>query len=152
MLSRKHSPSYFRGYGMSLILFALILNLSSSSPTFNTYPDYKVYTGESSGTAVKVSTDNRYVMVGFNSGNARIYYTSGSLYSYCNGHNSSIIAIEEIPYNGWITLDSSGKAIRWSTYGSQQYVWTFNSSVTDLSVAGYNGYYWVAFNLGNSVV
>ena len=94
MLSRKDSVSYFRGFGMSLILVALILNLSSSSPTFNTYPDYKVYTGELSGTAVKVSTDNRYVMVGFTNGNARIYYTSGSLYAYCYGHNSSIIAIE----------------------------------------------------------
>lgn len=94
MMSRKCSESNWRGYGMSLLLLAVILNVSSSSPTFNSYPDYKVYTGENSATAVKVSTDNRYVMVGFTSGKARIYYTSGSLYTYCNGHNSSIIAIE----------------------------------------------------------
>ena len=94
MVFRKGSKINLTGFGMSLLLLAVILNVSSSSPTFRSYPDYRVYAGESSGTAVKVSADNRYVMVGFNSGNARIYYTSGSLYAYCYGHNSSIIAIE----------------------------------------------------------
>jgi len=91
-------------------------------------------------------------MVGYSTGNARIYYTTGSLYTYCYGHNSSIIDIEEIPYNGWITLDSSGKAIRWSSYGSQQYTWNFSAYPTDMSVASSGGYYWVGFNFGSYVL
>lgn len=154
MVSRKSFYNNWKGFGMSLLFLGLLLNICncSYSSTFNNYPDYRIYTAESSGTAIKVSSDNSYVMVGFSNGNARIYFTSGTLYAYCYGHTSPIIDIEYIPYNGWITLDSTGKAIRWNTSGTQQYTWTFSSYPTDMTLASSGGYYWIAFNFGNSVL
>ena len=87
MMSRKGSESNLKGLKMSLMILSVIVTLCGCSPSFNSYPDYRIYTGGFSGTAVKVSTDNRYVMVGFTSGNAKIYYTSGSLFTSCNGHS-----------------------------------------------------------------
>lgn len=49
-------------------------------------------------------------------------------------------------------MDSAGIAIRWSIYGTQQYKWTFSLFATDMSVASLNGYYWVAFNFGTSIL
>lgn len=79
---------------MSLILLSVIVTLCGCSPSFNSYADHRIYTGGYLGTAVKVSTDNNYVMVGFTNGNAKIYYTSGSLFTSCDGHTESIIDIE----------------------------------------------------------
>lgn len=79
---------------MTLMMLSVIITLCGCSPSFNSYADRLIYTAESSGSAIKVSSDNSYVMVGFTSGNARIYYTSGTLYTYCYGHSYSIIDIE----------------------------------------------------------
>ena len=42
--------------------------------------------------------------------------------------------------------------MRWSTYGTKQYTWNFTSVATDMSVGGTNGYYYVGFNFGSSVL
>jgi hypothetical protein len=49
-----------------------------------------------------------------------------------------------------VTLDASGKAIKWGSNGSALYTWTFNDSkVTDMtSTISFNDIY-IAFNLGN---
>ena len=93
MMSRK---KYLKEQGISLLLLSVILDICNCNdrPLFNNYPDYRTYTGEGSSSAIKISSDNIYVMVGYSSGNAKIYYIGGSLYSSCNGHNSSIIQIE----------------------------------------------------------
>ena len=93
MMSRK---SNWKGLGMSFLLLCVILGICNCSygQSFNNYPDYRTYTGEGSCSAIKISSDNRYVMVGYSSGNAKIFYTSGSLYTSCYGHNSPIIEIE----------------------------------------------------------
>lgn len=154
MTYRKMSEPVSKRLTMSLIILGVILSICNcySSPVFNNYPNVQVYTSESYGTAVKISSDNNYVMVGYSSGNAKIYFTSGTLYTSCYGHNSAIIDIEYIPSNGWITLDSAGKAIRWTTYGTKLYTWNFTSYPTDMTVASSGGNYWVAFNFGNTVL
>ena len=91
MTSRK---SNWKGLGMSFLLLCVILGICNCSASFNNYPDRRTYTGEIYSSAIKISSDNRFVMVGYNSGNVRIFYTSGSLYTTCYGHNSSIIEIE----------------------------------------------------------
>ncbi len=119
---------------------------------FNTSPDYKTYTGLGTGSAIKISSDEQFAMIGYASGSVRIYSFVGFNYYSCYGHSYKIIDIEHMPSQGWISLDANGTAIRWGTTGTKMYTWYLNQSVIDMSVTNYNGNFWVAFNLGTIVL
>lgn len=77
--------------------------------------------------------------------------TGAELAQY-DGHTSEIIDIEWIPKNGPVTLDVSGKAIKWGSNGLALYTWTFNGSkVTDMTSTNWFNEYYIAFNLGTRV-
>lgn len=91
-------------------------------------------------------------MVGYKNGSLRIYDVTGFLSYTCTGHNSAIVKIESMGGYGWLSLDSSGTAMRWSIIGGIPFAtWTFNQTVLDMSVTGSGMSYWVGFNLGSSV-
>ncbi len=78
-----------------LIVFTCIFVNSSCRQYIKTSPDYTIYTGQGNGTAIKISPDEKFVMVGFSNGALRIYDSIGSDYYYeCYyGHISKIIDI-----------------------------------------------------------
>lgn len=92
------------------------------------------------------------MMVGYANGKAKIYTIGGSYYCTCYSHTSPIIDIEYLPNVGYITLDSSGMAIRWGRSCTAQYTWRLSTPVYDMSVTSSGGSSYVGFNFGNSVI
>ncbi len=135
-----------------LIVCTCLFVSSVCKPTFKTSPDYKVFTGLNSGSAIKISSDEKFVIIGYASGSVRIYDITGAYYYSCYGHSYKIIDVEYLSGYGWISLDSNGTAIRWGTTGTKMYTWYLNQTAIDMSVTNYNGNYWVAFNLGTIVL
>lgn len=66
-------------------------------------------------------------MIGYKDGSLKNYDITGTISYSCIGHNTEIVKIESIGYYGWITLDSSGKAMTWSLVG--EYHWLPGHSI-----------------------
>ena len=127
------------------ILLCAILVVNSLA-LFKNSPDYKFYSS-GSPTAIKISSDQSRIIVGYYDGTVRFYDLNGNFKFSATNHRYKIIDIETLSSGYVITLDSNGTAIRWSTSGSYSSTWYLGSSVTDMTVTS-SSYDYVAFNLG----
>ncbi len=76
------------------IMFTCLFISSFCKPTFKTSPDYKYYTGYSNPTAIKISSSDDVVMIGYNNGSVIIYGINQFYYCTCYGHTNKIVDIE----------------------------------------------------------
>lgn len=149
------SPSSSLGaFQLLLLCSILFVGCFGASNVFKTSPDYNIYMGLSTTpNVVKISYLDTEIAVGFRNGTVTVYTNTGGYKYGMYGHNYSIIDIEEIRGNGWITLDYSGRACRWSSSGSFLFAWNFTKPPTDMSVTWQTyGYAYVGFNFGNMVL
>jgi hypothetical protein len=93
----------------------MVSSVCVSSP--KTLPDYKFFTGISSPTVVKTASNEDMFMVGFKNGSLLSFDMKGNLLNNFKGHNSEIVDIKWFPGWGPVSLDSSGRAIKWTSNG-----------------------------------
>ncbi len=74
-----------------LMVWTCLFVVSLCRPTLKSSPDYKIFTNFGNGTAIKISSDEKYIMIGYDNGSAKIYDIIELNYYTCYGHNSRII-------------------------------------------------------------
>lgn len=133
-------------------ILALLIFSSQCFDLFSYTPDSNFYLGNQTATAMKISSDQSMVVVGFQNGTVQSYSLFGKLLNNFYGHNSSILDVKWIPSVGPITLDNAGKVILFKSNGSQVFTSALNSSsMKTMTVTSNNATNYVAFNFGSYV-
>jgi len=140
--------------GISLLTIALCFSLFIATFSFDLFassPQSNTKMTNATATVIKIASDQSMIMVGYSNGSLSSYNFNGGLMNQFIGHSSQIIDIEWIPGVGPLSLDNSGKAIKWTTNGTNVTSLLLNSSVTEMSLTSSNTTTYIGFNYGFKV-
>lgn len=152
MTGPRHSSSSIL---LQIALIAVFLTVSTLCTNYFKYsPETKISLSYTP-TAVRISSYSEdEVAVGLSNGSINVYsLVSYNLrYTSSGCHLSAIKDIKEIRGKGWVSLDTSNVACRWSSTGSFQFKLSFNRTVIDMSATFLTyGYAYIGFNFGDQV-